>query len=95
VARLAGQPRDAGRAVHAARRGPRWSKADNKAWKDYEKADRKAWREEDKAWRKSDDRSPVAAPPQASRAMFERARDAPTIAGRKPRRGAVPAAVSG
>jgi len=49
----------------------RWSKADNRAWKDYEKADRKAWQQEDKAWRKSGRQVAMAAPPQASRAMFE------------------------
>jgi hypothetical protein len=49
----------------------RWSKAENRAWKDYEKADRKAWREEDRAWRKSGRQVALAPSPQASRAMFE------------------------
>lgn len=49
----------------------RWSKSDNRAWRDYEKADRKAWKEEDKAWRKNGPQIAMAAPPQASRPMFE------------------------
>jgi hypothetical protein len=48
----------------------RWSKADNRAWKDYEKVDRKAWKEEDKAWRKSGRQVALAAPTQASRETF-------------------------